>query len=231
MRLRILLLGPILRFHTAVSIPFDRSRYTIHVCKRGSGCEGWSEIPASVRKGQDKNWDHTNQIKSSRTNRPIISPYTASTPQPSLEVAYPRILITSWSEEKQCAVCACVNRDLGISPYTDTTGWNKLRCNPDNPNQIKQWCVRPLILANYWVSIRVSEFFSNVISSKGHAVVYLVEALWYKPEGRGFDSRWGHWIFFHWPNPSSRTVALGSTQPLTEMSTRYIPGSLRAAGA
>jgi hypothetical protein len=26
------------------------------------------------------------------------------------------------------------------------------------------------------------------------------------------------------PNPSSRTVALGSTQPLTEMSTRNLPG-------
>jgi hypothetical protein len=29
---------------------------------------------------------------------------------------------------------------------------------------------------------------------------------------------------FNWPNPSSRTVALGSTQPLTEMSTRNLPG-------
>jgi hypothetical protein len=29
---------------------------------------------------------------------------------------------------------------------------------------------------------------------------------------------------FDWPNPSSRTMALGSTQPLTEMSTRNLPG-------
>jgi hypothetical protein len=29
---------------------------------------------------------------------------------------------------------------------------------------------------------------------------------------------------FNWPNPSSRTVALGSTQPLREMSTRNLPG-------
>jgi hypothetical protein len=28
------------------------------------------------------------------------------------------------------------------------------------------------------------------------AVAKLVEALRYKPEGRGFDSRRGHWIFF-----------------------------------
>jgi hypothetical protein len=31
--------------------------------------------------------------------------------------------------------------------------------------------------------------------------------------------------FFSWPNPSSRTMVLGSTQPLTEMSTRNLPGS------
>jgi hypothetical protein len=30
--------------------------------------------------------------------------------------------------------------------------------------------------------------------------------------------------FFNVPNPSSRTMALGSTQPLTEMSTRNLPG-------
>jgi hypothetical protein len=30
--------------------------------------------------------------------------------------------------------------------------------------------------------------------------------------------------FFNWPNPSSRTMALGSTQPLTEMSTKNLPG-------
>jgi hypothetical protein len=29
---------------------------------------------------------------------------------------------------------------------------------------------------------------------------------------------------FNCPNPSSRTMALGSTQPLTEMSTRNLPG-------
>jgi hypothetical protein len=32
------------------------------------------------------------------------------------------------------------------------------------------------------------------------------------------------WIFSNLPNPSIRTTALGSTQPLTEMSTRNLPG-------
>jgi hypothetical protein len=31
-------------------------------------------------------------------------------------------------------------------------------------------------------------------------------------------------LFFNWPNHSSRTVALGSTQHLTEMYTRNLPG-------
>jgi hypothetical protein len=36
---------------------------------------------------------------------------------------------------------------------------------------------------------------------------------------------------FNLPNTSSRTMAPGMTQPLTEMSTRNLPGSKRAAGA
>ena len=44
----------------------------------------------------------------------------------------------------------------------------------------------------------------------------LVEELRYKPEGRGFDSRWCRW------NPSGRIIALGSTQRLTEMSSMNI---------
>jgi len=36
---------------------------------------------------------------------------------------------------------------------------------------------------------------------------------------------------FHWRNPSGRNMALGSTQPLTEMSTRNIPWGVKAAGA
>jgi hypothetical protein len=31
-------------------------------------------------------------------------------------------------------------------------------------------------------------------------------------------------VFLNWPNPSSRTIALRSTQPLTEISTRNLPG-------
>jgi hypothetical protein len=37
--------------------------------------------------------------------------------------------------------------------------------------------------------------------------------------------------FFNLPNPSSRTMAHGSTQPLTENSTRNIPGKYKGRPA
>ena len=54
----------------------------------------------------------------------------------------------------------------------------------------------------------------------------VVKALRYKPAGRGFDSSMVSLEFFT-DNPSGRTMALGSTQPLTEMSTRYISWGYR----
>jgi hypothetical protein len=56
----------------------------------------------------------------------------------------------------------------------------------------------------------------------GHAVAQLVEALCYKLEGRGFESRC-HRVF-QLPNSSSRTTTLGLNQSLTKMSTRNFPG-------
>jgi hypothetical protein len=58
-----------------------------------------------------------------------------------------------------------------------------------------------------------------VPQSGGARVGAVVEAMRYKLEGRGVDSRSCHWIFFHRHNTSGRTMVLGSTQPPTEMST------------
>ena len=78
-----------------------------------------------------------------------------------------------------------------------------------------------------------------------------------QPKGRVFDwsaqfrgTRWRSWLrhgatsrkiacsipdgvvrIFHWHNPSGSTVALGLTQPLTEMSTRNVCGALKPDGA
>jgi hypothetical protein len=41
----------------------------------------------------------------------------------------------------------------------------------------------------------VSMFYLYVNEYVGHALAQLVEALRYKPEGRGLDARWCHWNF------------------------------------
>ena len=58
----------------------------------------------------------------------------------------------------------------------------------------------------------------------GHAVAQFVEELCYKPEGRGFDSRWYHWNV-------RLTMALVSTQPRTGMNTRNISWGVKAASS
>jgi hypothetical protein len=57
----------------------------------------------------------------------------------------------------------------------------------------------------------------------------LVEALclnqlWYPQAGRSRVRVPMGWFSFNWSNPSSRSMALGPTQPLTETSTRNLPG-------
>jgi hypothetical protein len=45
---------------------------------------------------------------------------------------------------------------------------------------------------------------------KGARGNVVVKALYYKPEGRGFETRWGEGIFFNLRNPSGRTRPWGS---------------------
>ena len=73
--------------------------------------------------------------------------------------------------------------------------------------------------------------FVSVNYPGGHAVARFVEALDYKLGGCGFDSRWCHWNFFIDIILPGITMALGSTQPLTDRSTRNISWWVKAAGA
>ena len=65
-------------------------------------------------------------------------------------------------------------------------------------------------------------FCARNIDLHGDRCSTVVKALCYKSEGRWFDPSWCHWNFSLTQNPSGRTMALGSTQPLTDMSTRSI---------
>jgi hypothetical protein len=80
--------------------------------------------------------------------------------------------------------------------------------------------------AEKYIGFTVLIFMPYLLMHRGHAMAQLVEALRYKPEGRGFDSQW-----CHWHNPCGRTLALGSTQPVTKMSNRNISWGVKAAGA
>jgi hypothetical protein len=83
------------------------------------------------------------------------------------------------------------------------------------------------------------EFYGRDVHS------FLVGPLPVSPAARGNVVGWGtmpqvgrsrvrfpmrSFDFFNWTIPSSRTVALGLTQPLTEISTSNLPGGKRAAG-
>ena len=85
-----------------------------------------------------------------------------------------------------------------------------------------------------------SEVLRSLVNTDRHTCTHVLSdllSLWSK---KG-NTRWRSWLrhcatsqkvagsipegvvgIFHWHNPSSRTMALGSTQPLTEMSTRNI---------
>jgi hypothetical protein len=64
-------------------------------------------------------------------------------------------------------------------------------------------------------------FFLSYYNTTGDCGSTVVKVLHYKSEGRWFDPD-GVMEFFIDINPSDRTMVLGSTQPLTEMSTRII---------
>jgi len=72
-------------------------------------------------------------------------------------------------------------------------------------------------------------FFFMYYCHDGYPVMQFVEALHYNLKGREFDSQWGIGIC-HWFKPSGRSMALGSTNPVTEMSTSNISWVVRAAG-
>ena len=91
-------------------------------------------------------------------------------------------------------------------------GWNKRRCNSENYHRL-MWQIVMVVILNWgtrWHSwLRHCATIRKVAGSIPVAIIGI----------------------FHWHNPSGRIMALGLTQPLTEMSTRNIPCGVKAAGA
>ena len=67
-------------------------------------------------------------------------------------------------------------------------------CAPD-PVKTLDSTLKCLSPAGIQTAGRPSRGFATLLNTLGHAVAQLVEALRYKSEGRGFDSRWCHWNF------------------------------------
>jgi hypothetical protein len=67
--------------------------------------------------------------------------------------------------------------------------------------------------------------YRNFISydSGNDILVYSARGTMLQAGGSRVRIQWGHWIF-NWPNSSSRTTDLRSTQPIIEMSTRNLTG-------
>ena len=85
---------------------------------------------------------------------------------------------------------------------------HQTQTNPRRLNSLwyTEYCLKigrhETITRSSWLDpfIRTARLLSSLLlcnhrQDMGHAVAYLVEALSYKSEGRGFDSRWRHWNF------------------------------------
>ena len=81
----------------------------------------------------------------------------------------------------------------------------------------------------YYNCVRQTALLVDFCRIVGHMVAQLVEALNYKPEGIGFDSRWCYW---HFSLTSFRPqYGPGVAQSRTEMSTMNISLGVKAAGS
>jgi hypothetical protein len=111
----------------------------------------------------------------------------------------PRIVASSRPRTRHCTDCDIPARNLPTEPYK-RVGLSVL------------------------IAIRNANMYVNILQTSsflGNAVGQLGAALRYKAEGYGFDSSWCHWKF-SLIKPSYRTMAQGTTRPLTEICTRNI---------
>jgi hypothetical protein len=84
---------------------------------------------------------------------------------------------------------------------------------------------RNLVWTSYHCRTPQCRIYWFPIMTEGHAVAWLRH---YATSRKVADSIPDEitGFFFNWTNPSSRTMVLGLTQPLTEMSTRNLPGGI-----
>jgi hypothetical protein len=92
------------------------------------------------------------------------------------------------------------------------------------PNGSKHYRSSVSSWIRFWFVIVLPKYLNCATFSKHLLPVFmswLCPAFWWR-DGNMYLVL--HLLIFNWPNPSSRTMALGSTQPLTEIITRNLPG-------
>jgi len=93
-------------------------------------------------------------------------------------------------------------------------------CSPPDLNFLDPYFIFTYMHNNHCHQV-TSHLQLNILlfGDRGGSVVKMLR---YKSEGRWFDPSCCHWYLSLTYNPSDRTMALGSTRPLTEMSTKSI---------
>jgi hypothetical protein len=130
-----------------------------------------------------------------------------------------------------CALLGTVWNPLEMRPWCDSleTGLATKLCDGRSPDDAN---LRHTVLPHEWVNLPVTLVWSvhgsrsiscqlstGFVWFEVHAVVQLIEALHYKTEGRGFDSRWDHWVSI-WHNPFNRTWHWGRLS----LKLKWVPG-------
>jgi hypothetical protein len=129
---------------------------------------------------------------------------------------------------------AVIISNVSVHPPDRLCSWNN--STKDDPILVKSECCRMLrkIVKKFQFSfLSARKLYLHEFLACTYTVYKLL--ITYQMQGaRGTVVGWGAMLqsgrsrvqvpmrsldFFNWPNPSSRTMALGSTQPLTEMST------------
>jgi len=115
---------------------------------------------------------------------------------------------------------ALTETHLFVPPLSAVYVSVKYRPNTDAVRPQPDWCAEHTMI----VTAHYSEFWAHDGAVCSATALQGVKVA-------GSIPRWCHWNFFHWYIPCGRTMALGLTQPLTEISTGNISWGVKVAGA
>jgi hypothetical protein len=117
---------------------------------------------------------------------------------PELRAARCRLVHTLWSCKD--IYVSLLRPPLSTDQYKQKISFKPVRYGNLTAGNVKItifWCVKPWSFISMYQNKRghIPKVWNYLGFDQGHTIAQLLEALCYRPEGRGFDSRWGPWIF------------------------------------